>query len=156
MASWLMSLPEHLRAAFPGLVPADCDQTSPPDARYNCIAFAAGDLRRAWWPHPKPYGYWPHDAPRVPTLAAFEAAYRTLGYERCESEALEDGLEKVAIFVDAGQVPTHAARQLPDGIWTSKLGQAEDIRHPLRQIEGATYGTVALVMSRKQRATANP
>jgi hypothetical protein len=150
-----MGLPDHVRAAFPALRAEECEQTSPPDPKYNCIAFAAGDLGRFWWPHPKPFGYWPSAAPRVTTLAAFAAAYATLEYQPCASEALEPGLEKIAIFVDGANVPTHAARQLSDGSWTSKLGRAEDIRHPLRQVEGTAYGTVALVMSRPRRVHAS-
>lgn len=37
-------------------------------------------------------------------------------------------------------IPSHAARQLPNGRWTSKCGQAEDIEHDLRDLEGRLYG----------------
>jgi hypothetical protein len=59
-----------------------------------------------------------------------------------------DGIEKIAIFVDAKQAPTHAARQLPDGRWTSKFGCLEDMSHLLQQAEGSFYGKVARYMSR--------
>ncbi len=45
-------------------------------------------------------------------------------------------------------VPEHAARQLANGRWTSKLGRAEDIEHQLHDLEGEVYGTVALLMKR--------
>ena len=61
---------------------------------------------------------------------------------------------KIAIFVDDEGVPTHAARQLQSAVWTSKLGDWEDIEHDsLAALENAPlmnslYGTVALVMRR--------
>jgi hypothetical protein len=64
---------------------------------------------------------------------------------------LEPGLEKIAIFAKGGR-PTHAARQLGSGRWTSKLGRAEDIEHDLRALEGEAYGAVAFFLQRP-RAT---
>jgi hypothetical protein len=90
--------------------------------------------------------------PRVASVAAYEQAFATRGYARCASELLEVGVEKIALFVNGHGVPTHAARQLPDGSWTSKLGFEEDIRHDLRQLEGAAYGTVTLFMARARIA----
>jgi hypothetical protein len=52
------------------------------------------------------------------------------------------------LFVDARGVPTHAARLLPSGLWTSKLGEWEDIEHDLHALEGDVYGTVALLLKR--------
>jgi hypothetical protein len=57
-------------------------------------------------------------------------------------------MEKIAIFADATGSPTHAARQLTSGRWTSKLGEAEDIEHELRAIEGDIYGTVVAILKR--------
>jgi hypothetical protein len=54
--------------------------------------------------------------------------------------------------VDAQGSPTHAARQLDNGRWTSKLGELEDIEHSLRDLEGAAYGTVVQVMKRPRPA----
>lgn len=66
----------------------------------------------------------------------------------CAGEELETGFEKVALFADADGFATHAARQLNNGRWTSKLGELEDIEHALRDLEGVEYGTVVLVMKR--------
>jgi hypothetical protein len=41
---------------------------------------------------------------------------------------LEPGFLKVALY-GTGLTYTHAARQLADGKWTSKLGKGEDIEH---------------------------
>jgi hypothetical protein len=81
-------------------------------------------------------------------LAAFVAAFEALGYEECDTGALEDGYKKIAIYANSAG-PQHAARQL-HGRWTSKLGKDADIQHALDQLEGAEYGRVVKVM-RKQR-----
>ncbi|MCI0701929.1 MAG: hypothetical protein L0241_12680 [Planctomycetia bacterium] len=46
----------------------------------------------------------------------------------CETGEVETGGEKIALYALAS-VPTHAARQLPDGKWTSKLGRGPLVRH---------------------------
>jgi hypothetical protein len=145
---------ERISGHFPGLAQSGSEITSPFDETYNCIAFAAQDAERRWW-RPSEEAYWPSEAPRHVTLAAFEQAFRTLGYARCEDGALESGFQRIAIFADAQGVPTHAARQLDDGTWTSKLGQSEDIRHSTATaLEGTVasptaYGAVALYMKRR-------
>jgi hypothetical protein len=83
-------------------------------------------------------------------------AYSVEGYAVCatQSRVLENSIEKVAIYVDDAGGPTHAARQLADGTWTSKLGEWEDIQHnTLEAMEdsgglGLGYGKVALVLRR--------
>lgn len=43
----------------------------------------------------------------------------------------------------------HAARQQPSGVWTSKLGQMEDIEHNmLEALRGDVYGRVGLILRR--------
>jgi hypothetical protein len=85
---------------------------------------------------------------REMTIPSFQAAYALFGYGICESEQVEPGFEKVALFADPQGSPTHAARQLPSGRWTSKLGAMEDIEHDLHDLEGTAYGSVVLVMKR--------
>ena len=44
----------------------------------------------------------------------------------------------------------HAARQLSDGRWTSKLGELVDIEHPdLADVAGGIYGQPNLYMERR-------
>jgi hypothetical protein len=62
----------------------------------------------------------------------------------------------VALFVATTGCPTHAARQLASGRWTSKLGKAEDIEHELRDLEGDVYSSVVLVLKRPLPASASP
>lgn len=136
-----------LERYFPGLRAAEYQVTSASDVRYNCIAWAAG-ADSQWW-EPSPGGHWPPGIKRGLTLDAFIQAFAALGYEPCETDELERGVEKVAFFVSHGEV-THAARQLPSGRWTSKLGVDVDIEHALRSLEGGVYGEVAQVLSRRK------
>lgn len=145
---------ERLRATliehyFPVVVDWGYVVTSEIDCGYDCIAWAAGDDTRVWWPSPEDGSvYWPPGVPRAETVEAFAAAYGTLGYVPCDNEEHEVGFEKIAIFADSCGEPIHAARQLDAENWTSKVGRLQDIRHPLRALEGSEYGKVVLFMKR--------
>lgn len=130
---------------LPALTTGNWKPTSYPCVRYNCIAWAAGDDSRWWWPADQ--GYWPPDAPKELTLQAFLAAFATLGYHQCGGAHLEEGFEKVALYSKGG-IPTHAARQLRDGFWTSKMGRDADISHKLLGVCGKIYGEVAVYLRR--------
>lgn len=153
-----MTSEADLKTIFPGLIDDDFEITSPDTDRYNCIAWAAHDDSSWWWPLPfagPPLGgyYWPDGLPLVERLDIFVRAFRMLGYRECDDGELEDGFEKVAIYVDSDEEPTHAARQLPDGRWTSKLGKLNDIAHGSAEAvggdEGGGYGAVAQFMRRR-------
>jgi hypothetical protein len=138
-------------ADFPNLVPQSFEVTSNRSPFYNCIAWAANDTENWWWPDIKD-SYWPPGVPRVETLDAFEAAYGTLGYKRCDDGTLEDGFEKIAIYENADG-PQHAAPQLSDGRWTSKLGPDEDIAHnTLDGVAGQLYGQPVRYLRRPRRS----
>lgn len=141
---------DRILAQFPGLRASKHQITSPATHDYNCIAWAANDTMRWWWPDPNPENtaaYWPEGLAREESLEVFLAAFATLGYSPCPEDSLEAGYSKIAIFA-VDSVPTHAARQLPNGFWTSKLGRLEDIEHDLSAIQGDIYGTVAAVLRR--------
>lgn len=138
----------HLETHFPGLFRSRYRVTSPRTAQYNCIAWAAQDSTHWWEPDPFGLYFWPSRIPREYTLDAYIAAYASIGFEQCESDAYEHDIEKVAIFVNDSGSPTHASRQLESGEWTSKLGQLEDIEHQLDALSGNAYGTVAIYMAR--------
>jgi hypothetical protein len=144
-----VGMSDQLPTLFPGLRTTTFQITSPIDDKYNCIAWAASDAGQWWWPvGDAPSVVWPPAVPREATLDAFAAAFLTLGYVRGADDSLEPGWEKVGLFADAAGIPTHAARQLASGRWTSKLGQAEDIEHELRAVEGEIYGAVVLILKR--------
>lgn len=59
------------------------------------------------------------------------------------------------IHADVGGEAQHAARQLPTGAWTSKIGNLEDIEHAeLDALAGPLYGSPAVVLSRPIQRTA--
>jgi hypothetical protein len=134
---------------FPALSRESYEVTSPRARSYNCIAWAAGDQEHWWWPGPPEEGYWPDAAPRELSIPAFVAAFGLLGFQECMDASLEAGFEKVALYLKEGS-PTHAARQLTDGRWTSKLGKLEDIMHEsLDALRGEIYGEAKVFLRRR-------
>jgi hypothetical protein len=133
--------------AFPNLSADNSRVTSPTDPRYNCVAWAAGETATWWWPGPPGTTYWPPDAPRAETMEAFIGAFATLGYETCANATAETGFEKIAVFELAGK-PTHVARQLPGGLWSSKLGKSSDVEHTLDALDGPLYGRAMVFLAR--------
>jgi hypothetical protein len=129
--------------------------TSPATNSYNCIAWAVHVQDAWWWPFGNPpnsntEAYWPKHVPKKETIKAFIKAFETKGFKLSlgTDTTIEAGFEKIAIYT-FGTKPTHAARQLPNGNWTHKLGPDIDITASLRAIEGTRYGTVYCIMKRK-------
>ena len=120
-----------------------------PFTPYNCWAFAAGESLKRWEPDPSNQYFWPAEAPREYTIPAFVAAYGTIGYERCSDGSLEVSYEKIVIYTTPDGVVRHAARQLSDGRWISKMGHAEDIIHGTPEaLNNSPYGQAVLYMGR--------
>jgi hypothetical protein len=90
---------------------------------------------------------WPPGVLRECTLPAFIAAFATLGFAPCPDGALETGWVKVAIYATVDG-PTHAARQLDNGRWISKLGPDDDIEHELDRLFSLSYGSVVQFLRR--------
>lgn len=139
-------------SAFPHLGVWECHSprtpVGGPHPRCNCWAFAAGENTRRWEPDPSNQYYWPSNT-REYTVPAFIDAYRTRGYEPCVDDLLNSSYEKIAIYANAGGTVTHAARQLSDGRWISKLGDEEDIIHETPEsLNSAVYGHPVLFMKR--------
>lgn len=130
--------------------------TSQATPHYNCIAYAAGDENN-WWQPPRPYPigrvvYWPPSFPPDMTWDTLKGIFSSLGYTECESGAYEPGFEKVALYGTADQVK-HAAKQLPTGKWSSKLGMGHDVTHQSsRCVAGEGYGTIISYMKRSRSA----
>ena len=146
---WPDLMQELIRQLFPQLRDDTFEITSPRDLRYNCIAWAAGDTTRWWWPGELPFSFWPRGVRREESIASFVEAFTTLGYEITRSGELEQDHERVALFASNDGVPTHMARQLTDGRWTSKLGKLEDIVHvDVAGVAGSDYGQIVLFLRR--------
>jgi hypothetical protein len=93
---------------------------------------------------------------REATVGAFVLAFGTLGYVACDDGLLEDGVEKIALYAelepDGTLSPTHAAVQLPDGYWSSKIGDFEDITHfTVESLHGPVYGEVVQYLKRPRQ-----
>lgn len=139
-----------IEKSFPKLQDGGYRITSLDTVDYNCIAWAAGDTEAWWWPDPLNMYYWPIGVSRAETLEAFIEAFVALGFTPCDAAEYEKSFEKVAIYVDTSGQPTHAARQLSSGLWTSKLGNLQDIEHDIDGVSGGLYGSVAVIMKRSR------
>lgn len=137
----------ELESNFPQLASTPYTVTSPETTDYNCLAWAAGASDCWWWPDLDESCFWPAGIARHETLSAFIQAFAVLGYSVCVTGDLESDREKVAIFASNGQ-PTHAARQLPDGLWTSKCGAGHDIVHAMDGLNGNIYGRPEVFLAR--------
>lgn len=134
---------------FPNLNESNHNKMSDATREYNCNSWAADDASRRWEPDSMNIYYWPPGVPRELTMEAFIQAYRTIGYEMCDMAEVEVGFEKIVLYADSDKTPTHAAKQLPSGQWTSKLGDFEDIEHNTAAcLQGPLYGKVSTYMKR--------
>ena len=124
-------------------------KTSETDWKYNCIAHAYGNDTNWFWPisNNYPSWFWPPHIPKALHIDSFIKLFEDIGYERCIDGSLEIGFQKVAIF-EKDNIPTHAAKQLLGGLWSSKLGQNKDAAHTIKCIEGSDYGYVSVYMKR--------
>lgn len=90
----------RIEGSFPRLRNTGFEVKSPATVDYNCIAWAAGDDGRWWWPDPYYLYYWPPEFPRQSSLEGFIRAFQAMGYAECETADLEPGVQKIAIYVD--------------------------------------------------------
>ena len=139
-----------MMSEFPWLPNAkDFRVTSPQDEHYNCFAWALGDTSH--WIDPTDPNTWPSDVSNENAVPSLFELFSKAGYQPCQDGSLETGCEKVAIYALDGE-PTHAAKQLHNGLWSSKLGKLEDIEHAtpeeLQGDEWDQYGRIAGFMSR--------
>jgi hypothetical protein len=128
------------------------EETSQENWRYNCIAWALYDTRQWWWPTGRGSGnFWLAQVPYDNKLETVVKLFEMHGYVKCDNETQEAGYEKVAIYQHSQFDVQHAARQLQNGKWTSKLGEWEDISHNTpRCLECADYGTVVQILKRRR------
>ncbi len=96
--------------------------------------------------------YWPVEGAYLANLSTFREGFATLGYEATENPEYQPNLEKIAFYGHGDRV-NHAARQLANGNWTSKLGEDVDIEHTLRGLE-SVYGEVIAVLARQSELEA--
>lgn len=141
----------RVRVPFPRLNDSNHRKTSPATPSYNCFGWAI--IGREVLMGPRPGYLWPDVAPRDMKLSSFVVAASEFGYAPCETGNLADGVEKIVLYGLTERVD-HAARQLPDGRWTSKLGlEHEDIEHNTPDcVSGGVYGSILQFLARIQAA----
>lgn len=137
---------------FPRLSPDRFRLMSDRTVIYNCIAWAAGDSNHCR----QPGDFWPLETKADDYgVDVLESAFRSLGYQPCDQYHYEEGYDKVVLYGDS-LFFTHAARQLPNGKWTSKLGKLEDIEHDSPEdLTGGVYGEIARIMKRPSKTDVN-
>ncbi len=143
---------EYYDTDFPNLKKLGFKRTSEP-AYPNCIAFVVGDEKRKWWPGEYPRwspDFWPKEAPAKETLDAFLVALATKDFRKCDNGDWEPEFEKTAIYA-RGEEVSHAALQVDEVTWKSKLGADEDIEHTLAGLEGPLYGKVVAYLKRQRK-----
>jgi len=150
-----------LESKLPNLRATPFEITSTETPRYNCFAWAADDDQHWWEPpnplydllDPVPTRYWPDGALAELSVDGLISAFATRGFAECATPDLERGFEKVAIYVNAATgLPTHAAKQLVSGAWTSKIGDWEDIVHPtVQSVECPDYGRAVRFLRRPRQ-----
>jgi hypothetical protein len=131
---------------FPNLGPNSYKITSPASSGYNCIAWAAG-VANEWWDPADGYP-WPAGLPRDVHTTTLIRLFERLSFVRCAEGDLVTGFEKVVIYGSDVEWE-HAARQLPNGRWTSKMGLDEDIEHETpANLAGGAFGAIVCFMER--------
>ncbi|PWU20448.1 MAG: hypothetical protein C5B50_03835 [Verrucomicrobia bacterium] len=119
----------QIEQILPNLKAAGYRVTGPATPRYNCFAWAGNDTEHWWQPVDLHGFYWPQEVAKELNLENLMSVYKRRGYRPCSTADLQPGVEKIAIYIGLDGTPTHVARQLSSGNWTSKLGDLEDIEH---------------------------
>jgi hypothetical protein len=135
---------------FPNLNPTDFYETSAESPLYNCVAWVLGDITHWWDPsQAKRYFRWLPDLPRNNLVETYISLFERHGFEICADGQLEPGFLKICLYASSPGRFKHVTLQLPDGRWSSKLGEWEDISHAnVSCLEGPNYGSVIQYMRR--------
>ena len=137
---------DTLVATFPNLAAENFEIVGEPSRLYNCIAYAVGDTSRWWWPDG--INYWPSWATLTTRMESLKELFVGLGYEEYDGNDAEGGYRSVALYEVQGDMK-HAALQMPDGRWRSKMGQGPVIEHDTSEsLSHGIYGRPTTYMRR--------
>ena len=152
MGSKETRLNQEREEAFPFLAACGYYKTSDETPVYNCVAYAAGDQTQKWGVTSYPPNlYWPEGASKGDGIDDLKSAFEVCGWERATGGDVEEGFDKVALYADDEGEWQHAAIQWPNGEWSSKLGDWEDIRHAnTHAVSGGDYGKVWYYMKKRK------
>jgi hypothetical protein len=134
---------------FPNLNASNHRKTSEPSLAYNCFGWAI--VGREVLMGPRPNYIWPDGAPRDMRLSSFTIAVAAFDWSPCTDGKLEPDVEKIVLY-GLPEYVDHAARQLPNGHWTSKRGlEEDDIEHDTPEcISGGAYGSVLAFFAKRK------
>jgi hypothetical protein len=155
-------LPSYLTKKFPKLLADGAKKTSEATTQYNCVAWSAARDKQWWWQSTK-YESWdycpPELSPNDDTVENFIILFEKLGYKKRTDSTFELLHKKVAIYAISGYYEkdklefSHVCDQLNSGVWTSKLGKYEDIKHnsleALAGNDGEEYGEIKVILKRR-------
>jgi type VI secretion system secreted protein VgrG len=117
---------------------------APSTRTYNCIAWSLGITDRWVWPGAN--------------VSDFDGLYGRQGYRRLGNlnYRTQPGVDKLVLYAkrkaDGSWECTHAARQMANGTWTSKLGALPLIGHRTPgDVSGPSYGVPIAVYVRSAR-----
>ena len=86
-------------------------------------------------------------------IESLKEAFTGLGYEQCHDRGATAGYQKVALYEAQGRMQ-HAAIQMPNGRWRSKMGRGPVIEHRNpNSLSGGRYGQATIIMRRAVAAT---
>jgi hypothetical protein len=118
------------------------------------MAWAVGENHRRW-----DFGkndFWPKSVPKRLGIAYLVNAYQTIGFVVCteaDGRHPEVGFDKIVLYINNQSEGSHAAKLLQSGMWSSKLGDEEDIDHQTPEgLSGSRYGRPYLYMKRPRRS----
>ena len=129
---------QQIAKHFPNLkYKENFEYTSDDTDDYNCVAWATEENDK-WIQYP-PYN---SNGDYEDSVNSYLEHFRILGFEITNSAELENGFDKIVIYIDVvNNEFKHVARLKPDGLWASKIGNWEDIEHTTPHALGdGTYG----------------
>lgn len=142
---------KRIEQLFPGLCGTSWAIKSRKTKRYNCFAWAAREKHRRW--DFRKGAFWPKGVKRLSGIAYLVGAFQTEGFNVCtqgDCQTYDPSFDSIVVYA-LNTRGTHAARLLHNGMWTSKLGDLEDIEHQTPEaVSGTVYGNPRVYMKRKR------
>lgn len=132
-----MESKEYYKKLFPLLLNFELIPNSE-SIEYNCISHTLNIDNDICWPYDE-NNYWP--VKRELNKESFDSFYEYHGFEKIDflDFSYDPKYIKVALYCKKG-IPTHAAIQINENFWESKVGELGIIKHDLFEIENETYG----------------
>lgn len=142
---------EFIEDRFPALRGTPWKIKSRKTKRYNCLAWAAREKHRRW--DFAKGAYWPPGVKKAMGIAYLVGAFQAEGFSVCNENDCQtyDSTADSIVVYERNRIGTHAARLLANGMWSSKLGDIEDVEHQTPEaLSGDRYGYPRVYMKRKR------